>query len=184
MKRHAKSWICLLLALGLLISAAPAAAADKPVLLKVPICFSTALPGLGSTIKWIEDRIHIASSGSVRMKVYEPGKLIAPFEILESVSKGKVNAGYSISGYWEGKIPGASIFSTVPFGPETGETYADYTMTPKGLRREKIRGIFYPTIPHIEKTLKATLLDPTSSHRHAKDMDAYNRIQIYKRRMF
>ncbi|MGD9055592.1 MAG: hypothetical protein PVF38_05605, partial [Desulfobacterales bacterium] len=96
-------------------SAGSVMAKDKPVLLKVPICFATALPGLGSTIKWIEDRIDLASGGSVKMKVYEPGKLVAPFEILESVSKGKVNAGYSISGYWEGKIPGASIFSTVPF---------------------------------------------------------------------
>jgi TRAP-type mannitol/chloroaromatic compound transport system substrate-binding protein len=105
-------------------SAGSVMAKDKPVLLKVPICFATALPGLGSTIKWIEDRIDLASGGSVKMKVYEPGKLVAPFEILESVSKGKVNAGYSISGYWEGKIPGASIFSTVPFGPEAGEFLA------------------------------------------------------------
>lgn len=94
------------------------------VLLKVPICFATALPGLGSTIKWIEDRIEIASNGTVAMKVYEPGKLVAPFEILEAVSANKVNAGYSISGYWEGKIEGASIFSTVPFGPEAGEFLA------------------------------------------------------------
>ncbi|MGD9366897.1 MAG: TRAP transporter substrate-binding protein [Desulfobacteraceae bacterium] len=110
--------------------AAPAAeesessANTKKVLLKVPICFATSLPGLGSTIKWIEDRIEVASGGSVVVKVYEPGKLVAPFEILEAVSKNKVNAGYSISGYWEGKIPGASIFSTVPFGPEAGEFLA------------------------------------------------------------
>lgn len=100
---------------------APAAA---KVLLKVPICFATALPGLGTTIKWIEDRIDIASNGAVAMKIYEPGKLVAPFEILEAVSANKVNAGYSASGYWEGKIPGASIFSTVPFGPEAGEFMA------------------------------------------------------------
>ncbi len=101
-----------------------AIAKDKPVLLKVPICFATSLPGLGSTIKWIEERIAVASANTVRMKVFEPGKLVAPFEILGAVSKGKVNAGYSISGYWEGKIPGASIFSTVPFGPEAGEFLA------------------------------------------------------------
>lgn len=103
-------------------SESPATA--KKVLLKVPICFATSLPGLGSTIKWIEDRIEVASGGSVVVKVYEPGKLVAPFEILEAVSNNKVNAGYSISGYWEGKIPGASIFSTVPFGPEAGEFLA------------------------------------------------------------
>jgi TRAP-type mannitol/chloroaromatic compound transport system substrate-binding protein len=101
--------------------AGSAIAKDKKVLLKVPICFSTALPGLGTTIKWIEDRITVASGDTIKMKVFEPGKLVAPFEILDAVSTGKVNAGYSISGYWEGKIPGASIFSTIPFGPEAGE---------------------------------------------------------------
>jgi TRAP-type mannitol/chloroaromatic compound transport system substrate-binding protein len=105
-------------------SGEPAAPKAAKVLLKVPICFATTLPGLGSTIKWIEDRIETASNGMVAMKVYEPGKLVAPFEILEAVSANKVNAGYSISGYWEGKIPGASIFSTVPFGPEAGEFMA------------------------------------------------------------
>lgn len=105
-------------------SSGPVLAKEKKVLLKVPICFSTALPGLGTTIKWVADRIDIASNGSIKMKIYEPGKLVAPFEILGAVSKGKVNAGYTISGYWEGKIPGASIFSTVPFGPEAGEFLA------------------------------------------------------------
>ncbi len=110
--------------LGLGLFQGTARAQEKKVLLKVPICFSTALPGLGTTIKWVEDRIEVASAGSIKMKVYEPGKLVAPFEILGAVSKGKINAGYSISGYWEGKMPGASIFSTVPFGPETGEFLA------------------------------------------------------------
>lgn len=116
--------VVFLISAGVGFSAGQALAKDKPVLLKVPICFATSLPGLGSTIKWIEDRIAVASNGTVKMKVYEPGKLVAPFEILDAVSKGKINSGYSISGYWEGKIPGASIFSTVPFGPEAGEFLA------------------------------------------------------------
>ena len=66
----------------------------------------------------------------------------------------------------------------------TGETYADYTQTPKNLPREKIGDIYYPTLSHTEKTLKRTLNDPTASHRHQKDQDALGRIQIYKRRIF
>lgn len=66
----------------------------------------------------------------------------------------------------------------------TDETYADYTMKPERLRREKIRGIYYPTIPFIEQSLKRTLADPTASYRHAKDKDSLNRIEIYKRRLF
>lgn len=96
----------------------------KPILLKVPSTYASALPGLGTTTTWVAERLHIASNGTLKMKVYEPGKLIAPFEILDAVSNGKVNAGYSISGYWEGKMPGSSIFSTVPFGPEAGEFLA------------------------------------------------------------
>jgi len=66
----------------------------------------------------------------------------------------------------------------------TDETYADYTMAPKGLRREKIGSYYYPTIPVIKSALKKTLADPTASHRHAKDQDALNRINIMQRRMF
>lgn len=112
-------------ALGLLAAVPGSALAkDKPVLLKVPITFSTNLPGLGSTIKWVSERIDILSGGAVRMKVYEPKKLVAPFEILEAVSKGKVNAGYSMSAYWAGKISAAPIFSAIPFGPDAAEYLA------------------------------------------------------------
>jgi len=107
-----------------ILSLNPASAAEKKVLLKVPVCFSTALPGLGTTIPWVAERIETASNGTLKMKVFEPNKLIAPFEILDAVSKGKINAGYSTAGYWAGKIPASPIFSAIPFGPEAGETMA------------------------------------------------------------
>jgi TRAP-type mannitol/chloroaromatic compound transport system substrate-binding protein len=96
----------------------------KTVLLKVPVCFSTSLPGLGTTMPWVAERIETASNGTLKMQVYEPGKLVAPFEILDSVSTGKINAGYATAGYWAGKIPASPIFSAIPFGPEAGETLA------------------------------------------------------------
>ncbi len=107
-----------------LITAANAAEKEKKIMLNVPTCFSTELPGLGTTIPWIAERIETASNGALKMKVYEPNKLVAPFEILDSVSTGKVNSGYAISGYWAGKIPAAPIFSAIPFGPEAGEMLA------------------------------------------------------------
>lgn len=66
----------------------------------------------------------------------------------------------------------------------TDETYADYTLVPKGLKREKIGNFFYPTINTIKTSLKKTLADPQASYRHAKDRDALNRINIMQRRMF
>ena len=99
------------------------AVADK-VLLKTPIAFGTHLPGLGSPIVRVADQLKLVSGGQVNMKVYEPGKLIAPFEILGAVSAGKVNSGYTTAGYWAGKIPASPLFSAIPFGPEAGEYMA------------------------------------------------------------
>lgn len=101
-----------------------AAVQAKPVLLKTPIAFASTLPALGTPIAWVEKQLPLVSGGEVRMKLYEPGKLVAPLQILDAVSSGKVNSGYSISGYWAGKMPAAAIFSTIPFGPEAPEFMA------------------------------------------------------------
>ncbi len=111
------------LAVAASVLAAPAIAADK-LLLKTPIAFSTELPGLGSPIPRVAEQLDLMSGGTLKMKVYEPGKLVPPFEILDAVSTGKINSGYTTAGYWAGKIPAAPLFSAVPFGPEAGEYMA------------------------------------------------------------
>ncbi len=106
------------------ICATPVVHAADKLLLKTPIAFSTNLPGLGSPIPRVAEQLKLMSGGSLRMKVYEPSKLVAPFEILDAVSSGKINSGYTTAGYWAGKIPAAPLFSAVPFGPEAGEYMA------------------------------------------------------------
>lgn len=49
------------------------------------------------------------------MKIYEPGKLVPPFEILDAVSSGKVKAGYWASWYATGKIKATEFFTAIPF---------------------------------------------------------------------
>jgi TRAP-type mannitol/chloroaromatic compound transport system substrate-binding protein len=73
---------------------APAAQAQDKLLLKTPIAFSTALPGLGSPIPRVAEQLDLMSGGTLKMKVYEPG------------------------------APAAPLFSAVPFGPEAGEYMA------------------------------------------------------------
>ena len=100
------------------------------VLLKVPVWFSTALPSLGSTPKWVETELNKVSKGlrgghGLSMKIYEPGKLVPPKEILESVSSGSVNAGYVTPGYLRGQLGDkGGILSAVPFGPDAPEFLA------------------------------------------------------------
>ncbi len=118
-----KTTLTLLAVAASLLTAPVAHAADK-MLLKTPIAFSTALPGLGSPIPRVAEQLDLMSGGTLKMKVYEPGKLVPPFEILDAVSSGKINSGYTTAGYWAGKIPAAPLFSAVPFGPEAGEYMA------------------------------------------------------------
>lgn len=106
-----------------LTSTQHALAADK-LLLKTPVAFPTHLPALGTTIVWVSEQLKLVSDGKMRMKIYEPGKLVSPPEILDAVSSGKVNSGYATAGYWQGKMPAAALFSAVPFGPEAGEYMA------------------------------------------------------------
>lgn len=116
--------LCIALAATAMTVAAPMTLAADKMLLKTPVAFSTALPGLGTPIPRVADQLDVMSGGTLRMKVYEPGKLVDPFEILDAVSTGKINSGYTTAGYWAGKIPASPLFSAVPFGPEAGEYMA------------------------------------------------------------
>lgn len=124
MKHFAKTLISTAVVTAAIVaSTAPVQAADK-LLLKTPIAFGSHLPALGTPIIWVAEQLKTVSEGKVKMKVYEPGKLVSPKEILDAVSSGKVNSGYATAGYWQGKLPAAALFSAVPFGPEAGEYMA------------------------------------------------------------
>lgn len=111
-------------ALILSTSFASVASADK-VLLKMPFGFNPKLPNVTTAAKALGETLPMADD-SIKVKIYAPGKLVPPFEILDAVSTGKVNSGFAISLYWAGKIPAAAVFSSVPFGPEAGEYLAWY----------------------------------------------------------
>lgn len=99
--------------------------AEKKVLLKLPVWFGTHLTGLGSTPKWLAENVNAASGGNLKIKIYEPGKLIPPKEMLDSISKGQINAGYTTPGYNTGKLGNkGGIFSAIPFGPDAPEFLA------------------------------------------------------------
>ena len=83
---------------------------------KMPTAFASKLPGLGSPAPWVAETLTTASNGSIQVRLYEPGKLVPPFDILQSVSDGKVQVGYTWIGYDQGKAPAVPLFAAVPFG--------------------------------------------------------------------
>ena len=148
----------LCLALAATIAVAPAAYADK-ILLKTPLAFSSNLPALGSPITFISERIERVSGGDIKMRFYEPNKLVPPFEILDAVSDGKVNSGYATSGYWRGKMKAAALFAAVPFGPEAPE-YMAWLYYGNGL---KLWQETYDQAGYNVKVLPCAIISPETS---------------------
>ncbi|SDR45670.1 TRAP transporter substrate-binding protein [Pseudovibrio sp. Tun.PSC04-5.I4] len=168
------------LALAATVLAAPVANAADKLLLKTPIAFSTSLPGLGSPIPRVAEQLKLMSGGTIKMKVYEPGKLVPPFEILEAVSSGKINSGYTTAGYWAGKIPAAPLFSAVPFGPEAGE-YAAWLYYGNGLT---LYQEMYDQAGYNVKVLPCAIIAPETSGWFAKEINSLEDLKGLKMRFF
>jgi len=95
-------------------------AAQAQDTLEMTSAFSSNLPILGTAGVDFVSKINGISS-DVQFEHFDPGKLVPTLEALDAVSNGSVDAAYTTSGYWQGKIPSASLFAAVPFGPEAGE---------------------------------------------------------------
>jgi len=120
-----KKTLFLSIALAATLLASGPAAAAKKLLLKMPVYVNTNLRGLGTTPKWLAEHLKVASGGTLKIKLYEPGKLIPPQEILQAVHAGQVNAGFTTAGMSAGTLGSkANIFSAVPFGPDAPELLA------------------------------------------------------------
>ena len=75
---HPASFFVVLALVATLIAAGPAAAKRKKrVLLKLQQAYSMALPVIGDGIVWWAEQLKEASDGSIVVKIYEPGKLVA-----------------------------------------------------------------------------------------------------------
>lgn len=171
--------IGLAVALSASIAASATIAADK-LLLKTPIAFSTSLPGLGSPIPRVAEQLSKMSGGTLKMKVYEPNKLVPPFEILDAVSSGKINSGYTTAGYWAGKIPAAPLFSAVPFGPEAGEYMAWlYYGNGSALYQE-----MYDSAGFNVKVLPCAIIAPETSGWFASEINSVDDLNGLKMRFF
>ncbi|OPX55401.1 TRAP-type mannitol/chloroaromatic compound transport system, substrate-binding protein [Oceanospirillum multiglobuliferum] len=154
------------LSLAVALAANPATAADK-LLLKTPTAFPTKLPAVGTPVTKLAETLESTSGGSIKMKVYEPGKLIAPSEILDAVSTGKVNSGFAASANWQGKMPAAAFFTSVPFGPEASEFLAwMYYGNGRKLHQE-----MYDSAGYNVKAIPCGMIPPETSGWFAKPID-------------
>jgi TRAP-type mannitol/chloroaromatic compound transport system substrate-binding protein len=59
-------------------------------------------------------RVNDMSGGRLRIDFLVGGAVVKPFEVMDAVSKGVLDGGHSVPGYWYGKSKVASLFGTCP----------------------------------------------------------------------
>lgn len=79
------------------------------------------LPGPGMSAERIASRIKTLSGGRIVIDVYAAGEIVPAFGVLEAVGSGVADIGHTAAFYWQGKMPAAAFFTTVPFGLTPGE---------------------------------------------------------------
>jgi TRAP-type mannitol/chloroaromatic compound transport system substrate-binding protein len=87
----------------------------EPVRLVTAMVYGSHLPGFGEPALDLAKRIKLLSNDTLELDLKQPGEVAQPQEILEKVSQGTVNAGFSTASFWAAKMSAASLFAGFPF---------------------------------------------------------------------
>ena len=103
MKKLIKTSVSFFAVFALMISFSlqQVSAAEK-IRWKVQSTFNTGWPALGDPVARLSDTLDRATDGRIKLKVYEPGKILPPLEISPSISKGDLPAAYNYMAYDHG----------------------------------------------------------------------------------
>jgi len=74
------------------------------------------LPALGTSPQQFADIVATMSNGRMQIRVYGANELVGGLEVFDVVSQGVAEIGHPAAYSWQGKMPGAPFFSTIPFG--------------------------------------------------------------------
>jgi TRAP-type mannitol/chloroaromatic compound transport system substrate-binding protein len=67
--------------------------------------------------KGLVDKIAEMTGGRLKIDLQPAGTVVAPFEVLDAVNRGVLDAGHSWPGFWTGKHVAATLFGSAPGGP-------------------------------------------------------------------
>jgi TRAP-type mannitol/chloroaromatic compound transport system substrate-binding protein len=109
---------------ALAVPAAPALAQSGKLRWRMVTSWPKRLPGPGMSAERVAQRIGALSGGRLDITVYAAGEIVPAFEVLDAVGSGVAEMGHTAAFYWQGKEPGASFFTTVPFGLTPNEHVA------------------------------------------------------------
>jgi TRAP-type mannitol/chloroaromatic compound transport system substrate-binding protein len=104
--------------------AAPGIAQAQTMKWRMVTSWPKRLPGPGMSAERVAERIRALSGGRIDIAVYAAGEIVPAFGVLDAVGNGVADIGHTASFYWQGKMPAAAFFTTVPFGLTPGEHVA------------------------------------------------------------
>ena len=97
--------------------AAPASArADTAIRWRLLTAWNRNLPGPGISAQRLADRINAMSGGRLVVELFAAGQIVPAFGVFDAIANGTAEMGHTAAFFWEGKLPGASLFTTAPFG--------------------------------------------------------------------
>jgi TRAP-type mannitol/chloroaromatic compound transport system substrate-binding protein len=96
--------------------AAPAVANAQTLKWRMVTSWPKRLPGPGMSAERIATRIRALSNGRLDISVSAAGEVVPAFGVLDAVGNGVAEMGHTAAFYWQGKMPAAAFFTTVPFG--------------------------------------------------------------------
>ncbi|MBV9556367.1 MAG: TRAP transporter substrate-binding protein [Pseudolabrys sp.] len=105
-------------------AAAPSVARAQTVRWRMVTSWPKRLPGPGMSAERVAERIRTLSGGRLDIAVSAAGEVVPAFEVLDAVGNGVAEIGHTASFYWQGKMPAAAFFTTVPFGLTPAEHVA------------------------------------------------------------
>ncbi|HLC09396.1 MAG TPA: C4-dicarboxylate ABC transporter [Methyloceanibacter sp.] len=121
------------LAALLLLTLPGAQARADAIRLVMAMVYGSHLPGLGEPALDLAKRIKLLSNDTLELDLKQPGEVAQPQEILDKVSQGSIDAGFSTASFWGAKMSAASLFSGFPFGLDaTG--YIEWFYAGNGLK--------------------------------------------------
>jgi TRAP-type mannitol/chloroaromatic compound transport system substrate-binding protein len=106
------------------VLAAPAIARAQTVKWRMVTSWPKRLPGPGLSAERVSERIRALSGGRLDITVFAAGEVVPAFEVLGAVGNGVADIGHTAAFYWQGKMPAAAFFTTVPFGLTPSEHVA------------------------------------------------------------
>jgi TRAP-type mannitol/chloroaromatic compound transport system substrate-binding protein len=103
---------------------APAIARAQTVKWRMVTSWPKRLPGPGMSAERIAERVRTLSGRRLDISVFAAGEVVPAFEVLDAVGNGVADIGHTAAFYWQGKMPAAAFFTTVPFGLTPSEHVA------------------------------------------------------------